>query len=125
MHHGNVLHTVAEWDEWRQHAAADRERVVFKFSPICSVSSRAERQFDRWVRELPPQQSVSWAKIDVIGARPLSQHVARVLAVPHHSPQVIWLDIRGGVKWHASHFDIDVEALNAQLSSQPSQEKNA
>lgn len=125
MQHGNLLHTVAEWDEWCQRVPADRERVVFKFSPICSVSSRAERQFDRWLRALPPNQSVSWAKIDVIGARPLSQHVARVLEVPHQSPQVIWLDIRGGVKWHASHFDIHMDALNAQLPSQLSQEKNA
>lgn len=101
-------------EQWEALAAGPGEKVIFKFSPICPISARAESQFDSWVAGLPGDAGLALAKVDVIGARPLSQRLAADLGVQHQSPQVLWLDADGAVKWHASHGDITAESLEAR-----------
>lgn len=109
-----LLESPEQWSDLKNQAAGSRELVVLKFSPICPISARAERQFDEWSAGLPEEAGLALAKVDVIGARPLSQALAAELDVTHQSPQVLWLDAAGAVKWHASHDDINVASLEAR-----------
>ena len=47
----------------------------------------------------------------MIAARELSRGVAKELGVKHESPQAIWLDLSGSVRWHESHGGITADAL--------------
>lgn len=109
------LHTVEQWEELKKGAQASDGLVVFKMSPICSISHAAEREFNAWVEQIPEEANLICATIDVIEARALSQHIAKELGVPHESPQVLWLTPESQVKWHVSHYSIAMDHLNSQL----------
>jgi len=76
--------------------------VVFKKSPTCPVSHRAEWEYKSWLKTLPPDSPIRTALIDVIAERPLARGLTAALDVQHESPQALWFE--GGVlKWHGSH----------------------
>lgn len=72
--------------------------VVFKASPICPVSTRAEAQFEKWRAE----SDVPTFVIDVIAEKPLARGLTALLDIQHESPQAL-VFTRGDLKTHASH----------------------
>jgi len=106
----NII-SLEEWENEKRSALPSNELVVFKYSPICSISSSVESEFDSWYNKLPEEAKVSCIKIDVIDARPLSRHIAGELDVMHQSPQLIWVSGEGKVKWHESHYSITASKL--------------
>ncbi len=105
-------------DDWQnlQNDTSYSNMIIFKFSPFCSISSRAEKYFMRWFEELIDSASVLAVKVDVVSARSVSRQIARDLEIQHESPQIILLDSQKEVIWSASHFEITEESLNSQLN---------
>ncbi|TDJ67743.1 MAG: bacillithiol system redox-active protein YtxJ [Planctomycetota bacterium] len=93
--------------------AASRERsvLVFKQSPICPVSTRAEGQLERWLESLGEADDIAIARIDVIAERALARGLTRELGIEHQSPQALWF-AHGELVWHDSHGAITVAALD-------------
>ena len=109
-----TMHSVPEWENWKPAFPASGV-ILFKFSPICPISRGIERNFDDWYAQLPEENAPLCVKIDVIGARPLSQHLARIFHIQHESPQAIWLTPDRRVFWSASHHAISPQTLTAQF----------
>lgn len=83
-------------------ASHDAPVVVFKKSPTCPVSHRAEWEFKSWQKLLPPASRVRIAVVDVLAERPLARGLTAALDVQHESPQALWFE-GGALKWHGSH----------------------
>ena len=81
--------------------------LIFKHSNRCGTSDRAFQQSERFL-EAHADFPTAW--IDVVTQREWSQHVANETGVAHASPQALLLR-DGEVVWHASHWDITVDAL--------------
>jgi bacillithiol system protein YtxJ len=60
-----------------------------------------------------PELLVHW--MDVIGQRLLAREAARLLDVPHASPQVILVEA-GAAVWDASHMGVTADAVERALS---------
>ena len=112
----DILYTIAEWQECTQDIPQEG-LLLFKFSPRCSISRSVERGFDDWCEQLPEGTPLRCVKVDVVGSRELSLHIAKELKVDHKSPQAIWLAQDRNVHWHASHRAISSNALNATLEA--------
>ena len=95
-----------------------KDKIIFKFSPICPISFMAEKKFDSWVKNLNNAKEIEVAKVDVINSRSLSQLIEKQTNIRHESPQVIWLDKKGKVKWDANHYSITKGALDEQLTGE-------
>ncbi len=106
---------IDEWENLKNEADGTSEIMIFKFSPICSISSSVEEDFNIWISGLSENTPVKCVKINVIDSRPLSKHIAGELKIQHQSPQLIWLAKDGSVKWHASHYDINPAELTEFL----------
>ena len=102
-----------DWQKLKENKIG--ETLLFKYSPMCGVSFSVERKFDKWLDEISESENLNCAKVNVITSRALSREIAVELNVPHESPQVIWLNKEGAVKWHASHHNITEEELNSNL----------
>ncbi len=109
------IKSVDEWEKLREETAKKEELIVFKYSPICGVSSSVENDFNSWFSNLNENVKIVCAKVDVISAKSVSRYIAKELNIQHQSPQVIWLKKDGKVKWSGSHYDIDKSQLSAQL----------
>lgn len=81
--------------------------LLFKHSNRCGTSTRAFQQYERFLAQRPDFPT-AW--LDVVTQREWAQHVANMTRVAHASPQALLLR-DGEVAWHASHWDITVEAL--------------
>jgi bacillithiol system protein YtxJ len=82
---------------------------VFKHSLTCPISSSAWSEFARFAGR-PAAPGAVYALIEIQRARPVSNALAERTGVRHQSPQALLLrDAR--VVWHASHYDIQVAAL--------------
>ena len=114
-----LLTDVAEWQAlWERARAEGSERfLIFKLSPICPTSHFVERIFNNFVAALPENPNLHIYSVDVIGARPVSQRIAADTKIPHESPQALL--IKGGqrIAWHASHGDVDSDALKQYVVS--------
>lgn len=84
---------------------------VYKHSPICGQSDRAEREVQRF-RDGHPEVEV--LLVDVIGSRPLSRRIAERTGVEHESPQIL-LFREGTVVAHASHRGVTSPAMEAMV----------
>ena len=116
MKQPHELYTIEEWNTFKSHMSlSSGGLIIFKFSPRCPISRSVERKFDGWYEGLPEDSGVMCVKIDVVNSRPLSQQLVREFDVQHESPQVIWIWVDNQVAWHASHYSITSEALDAQL----------
>lgn len=104
----------AEWESLLANVSQTAGLVLFKQSPTCPISFRAEDEFDRWHEALPDDANLQCIKVNVIAQRPISQAIARETSVRHESPQVIWFNSDGQIHWHASHGSITQAALNEQ-----------
>ena len=96
--------------------ATSKERpvLVFKRSPICPVSFRAEGQLEAWVEALDAHAEVALAIVDVLNQRPLARGLTAELDVRHESPQALWL-VAGQLAWHGSHDDLTQERFDELL----------
>ena len=83
-------------------ASVSTDVVVFKKSPICPTSTRAEYEFKQWLAGLEDDDPVRIAWIDVIAERPLARGLTTALDVGHQSPQALWFS-GGDLAWHDSH----------------------
>ena len=77
-------------EEWLASLPEQGPTVIYKHSPFCGISARADQ-------------------------RPLSEAIARLLGVTHSSPQVIVVE-QGHAVWNESHYGITVEALEEQVA---------
>ena len=102
------LHTL---EDWRAAVAREPRLMLFKHSPICPVSARALKQ---WQRFLAAHPSVPTAFVDVIADRPVARGLSEECGVPHQSPQAI-LFRAGKPAWNADHDDITAESLAAAV----------
>ncbi|MEX1026248.1 MAG: bacillithiol system redox-active protein YtxJ [Planctomycetota bacterium] len=96
--------------QWARALAAPRY-LIFKHSPICPVSTRAQREYHAF---LEAHTNVPSTWIDVIGSRALSRAVAEETGVRHESPQALLVEA-GRVVWHASHGAITRASLAAAI----------
>ncbi len=106
------LEDIEQWEEFKKKANG-QEIIVLKFSTTCPISRGVEQSFDRWITK--HEDAVTVAKVDVVRSRPLSQHLAKEFKVQHESPQVLWLDAEGKLKWSGSHHGISPQTLDAQI----------
>ncbi len=83
-------------------ASAETDVVVFKKSPICPVSTRAEFEFKNWLKAVPDSNTTRFAMVDVIAEKPLARGMTAELGIEHQSPQALWFS-GGEVLWHDSH----------------------
>ncbi len=109
------LKNIEQWEELRKNLSQKDELVIFKFSPLCSISSMVEQDFTTWRSSLTDDSNLKFAKVNVINRRDVSRKIADDLEVLHQSPQVIWMSKNSEVKWTASHLDISKESLTAHL----------
>lgn len=114
----NPLASIEDWQKaWEAQKADNADSLlIFKRSPICPTSHFVEGVFTRFVDALPdsPLRIVS---VDVIGARPVSQQIAKDTGVRHESPQAILIRAGQKIAWHASHECVDDEALEKNLAA--------
>ncbi len=109
------LKNIEQWEELRKNLSPSDELLIFKYSPVCSISSMVEEDFNLWYSKLPEESKLQCVKIDVVDARDVSKKIEADLKVQHQSPQVIWIKGNSNVKWSASHFDITTEELKSHL----------
>ena len=85
--------------------------VLYKYSPICSVSTWIGREVDRFARDHPDTPVYA---IDVIGQRDLSNWISEKFGVQHESPQAFV--VRDGQStWNDSHSNITADVLHQQV----------
>jgi len=80
----------------------ERPVIVFKKSPTCPISHRAEWEFKGWLQTLAEDAPVAVAWIDVLAERALARGLTAALDVQHESPQALWFE-GGALRWHGSH----------------------
>lgn len=114
IHDLQLVHDPAAARAQLEEASRARPVVVFKHSPICPISDRALRQFQKFLAGLPPERELSVARVDVIAERPLARGLTAALGVEHQSPQALWFD-GGRLAWHDSHGALTVERFTRAL----------
>ena len=82
--------------------------LVFKKSPICPISHRAEAELRNYLGELDAEAELSLVSIDVIAKRPLARGLTAELDIQHESPQALWF-AGGELTWHGSHGAVTAE----------------
>ena len=104
---------LTDLDELERALEASHRRPVwiFKHSLICPISTRAWREYQRFIEETE-SPSVDFALIEIQNARPVSTALAERTGVRHESPQAILLS-GGEPLWHASHGGITTHSLAA------------
>ncbi|MCZ6918561.1 MAG: bacillithiol system redox-active protein YtxJ [Gemmatimonadetes bacterium] len=85
--------------------------VLYKYSPICSVSAWIGREVGRFASDHPDTPVYA---IDVIRQRDLSNWIADEFGVRHESPQAFVVR-NGRPTWNASHSGITADALHQQV----------
>jgi bacillithiol system protein YtxJ len=93
-----------------------REKIVvlYKHSPICSISETAIEQFEAFVEKAPADVEIF--SVDVIDARTASRKIEELTGIRHESPQILVLS-GGAVIWHASHRRVRTEEIAAQVAA--------
>ena len=99
-------------DDWLGVLASERA-VLYKHSPICGLSLRADPQVERFEAERP---DVPVYRVNVIRRRKVSNRIEHDLGIRHESPQVIVLS-SGVPQWHASHREVTAEAILEAIGS--------
>ena len=111
------IKTLNDWQKIKSDQKNNKEIILFKYSPICSVSFTAGRILEEWLNNNNVDTNFIAAKINVIESREVSNNVERETGIRHESPQIIWINSKGEVKWKESHFGITESNLNKQLTS--------
>ena len=114
--HGAILCAMTRWtneEELDAFIASRSAGIILKHSTRCSISSEALKELEAFEREDP---AVPAFLVLVIESRPLSSAIAQKLGIPHASPQAL-LVRDGAVVWHATHWEITRDALQAAWKS--------
>jgi len=101
---------------WLETLSPTALTLLYKHSPACGISYDAADEVLEFARG---QSEVTVYRVDVLRQRLLSQDLARELAVPHQSPQVILLRGRTPL-WHTSHQRIRRAELDARTRASSS-----
>lgn len=88
--------------------------VLFKHSPRCGISAQAHEELGEWLASLPSAPPVF--VVSVREHRDVSSAIAERFGVRHESPQVL-LVADESVRWHGSHFHVNVRELQAALDA--------
>lgn len=107
------IKSITEFEEITKIENNEKETIIFKYSPICPISKRIEKEFDKWFEK--NNADLNLFKINVISARQLSNHIAKYFSITHESPQLIWLTKELEVKADNSHYEINEGFLNTHL----------
>lgn len=87
---------------------ADGDRfLLYKHSPSCGICIWTREHVEAFARR-HPEVPVYW--MDVLAQRPLARESARLLGVPHASPQALLVD-GGAAVWDASHMGVTADAV--------------
>lgn len=86
--------------------------VLFKYSPICHMSTEAEYQLNEFLKS-PPDNMVFYL-IDVVRSRDTSRGLAKLINVKHESPQILLFKNRECV-WHDSHYRLTKEVFQENI----------
>lgn len=90
--------------------SGERSVLVFKHSLTCPISTKAFREYQSFLEGRPESDETVYTLVEVQNARDVSNAIADRTGVRHESPQAILM--RGGeVAWHASHWNIEADAL--------------
>lgn len=106
-----------EWENTKTGSLNKNELIVFKFSPVCTVSFTAGKILETWCSKLDSDNGLKIVQVNVIKSRALSNKIENETSVRHESPQIIWFEKNGNIKWHGSHFMISAKSLSAQLEA--------
>jgi bacillithiol system protein YtxJ len=80
--------------------------AIFKHSISCPISSMAKRRLESsW------PSNIDIYYLDLINYRSISNDLSKQLGIQHESPQLLLIH-EGQVKYHGSHLNIDVNAVN-------------
>ena len=96
--------------------SAKKTVVIYKHSPICSISEMAIEEFEAFAKKSP--EGAELFSVDVISARPASLKIEELTGIRHESPQVLIL-ADGKVAYHASHRRIRAGELETQVAALP------
>jgi len=96
-------------------ASAANAVLVFKKSPICPVSTTAERELTNWLAGPGADADLTVVWVDVIGERELARGLTAALDVQHESPQALWFEA-GELKAHDSHSALNGARFSAWTS---------
>ncbi|WP_430612225.1 bacillithiol system redox-active protein YtxJ [Flavobacterium sp. JP2137] len=95
-------------------ALSERAAVlIFKHSTNCYVSKTVLKNFERSYKE---NDQVKAYFLDLIAYRAISNKIAADYQVEHQSPQLIAI-YKNQVIYHASHSDIDADAVEKVIHS--------
>ena len=97
--------------DWQDCLSRTPFSLIYKHSPMCSLSFMALAEVTRFARTNP---DVPIYLVDVVRSRAFSRRLAERLGIPHASPQVMLLRLGASV-WSASHERIDAEAIDAAV----------
>lgn len=109
------INNISEWDNLKKETHDLNETIIFKFSPICAQSLDIQQDVEEWFEHEANDDNLMIAFVNVISARPLSQTIAAQTGIKHESPQLIWFNKNGEVKFSASHRRINQQTLNENI----------
>lgn len=89
-----------------------RPTLIFKHSTACPISSRSYGLYRDYVEGTPADADVLFTEVYVIEHRTVSNAIAGRFGVRHESPQALLIS-NGESVWHASHWEITEEAIDA------------
>jgi len=87
--------------------------LLFKKSPYCGGSARAEGELLHWLDRREEGPPLRVAEVDVVHRRALARGITEALAIKHESPQAL-IFVNGEVRWHGSHRDLTVETFERE-----------
>jgi bacillithiol system protein YtxJ len=111
-----ILNSIEGWEQLKKENNLGEELIIFKYSPVCPISSMVEGDLNTWLSGLPEDFKLKIAKLDVVESKEVSNKVAADLEIKHESPQVIWLTEDLKIKWCGSHYDITKNRLKAVMN---------
>lgn len=105
-----------DWTAVKESLQGSSNLLLFKHSPICSISLLADEQLNLWLSTSTRPADLLLVRIDVISQRTLSRSIASEIDVNHQSPQLILLDSRLKMIWQLTHFKITREQIDEKFA---------
>lgn len=86
----------------------EKPQVIYKHSRSCAISYLALKDLE--TLSVESKEKADFYMVDVIGQRPISNHITKELAVRHESPQLFVIK-NGEVIWNGSHHQVKADVL--------------
>ena len=89
--------------------------LIYKHSTRCNISRAA---FDRLERKWDASAAGNLKRyfLDLLAHRDISNRIAEIFKVEHHSPQILLIS-QGKSVLDLSHYDIDFDSIKSVLSN--------